>query len=158
VVKSRRNHRRTRSFALVDCIVATIMLGVSLSVIIGLAGRAVSSQAEGDRLATAAMLADEQLHLVLARGPDGYQQNYGLQGQCDEPFQDYKYTLSFSGGASVGDPYAVSCTIAWNAGGRDSSISVDTLIAPRTGSSDTQPDPVRTPQQAITRTPGGTTP
>ncbi len=148
--------RTNHSFALVDCIVATIMLGVSLSVIIGLAGRAVSSQAEGDRLTTAAMLADEQLHLVLARGPDDYQQRFGVQGQCDEPFTDYKYVLAFSGGQSVGDPYAVTCTISWSAGGKESSVAVDTLIAPRTGSQDTQPDPTRSPKEAITRTAGAT--
>src|SRR5438132_42028 len=36
-----------RAFALVDCIVATVLLGVSLTVIIGLAGNALASQSTG---------------------------------------------------------------------------------------------------------------
>ena len=100
-----------RSFALVDCIVATILLGVSLAIIIGLAGTALSSQATGEHLSTAAMLADEQLQLVLARGADNYKDQYSLDGTCDAPFQDYKFKLAFDGGSGPGVPFAVTCTI-----------------------------------------------
>lgn len=136
-----------RSFALVDCIVATVLLGVSLTVVIGLAGNALSSQSTGEHLQTAAMLADEQLQLVLARGPDDYAQHYSTEGTCDEPFKDYKYKLTFV----TGDPFQVGCTISWNFGSGDKSIHIDTLIASRSGSQDSQPDPVRTPREAIDR-------
>jgi hypothetical protein len=142
-----------RSFALVDCIVATVLLGVSLSVMIGLASNAVSSQSVGEHLSTAAMLADEQLQLVLARGPDGYAQSYPIQGACDEPFADYKYKLTFTGGGSVGDPYSVVCAISWSISGRERSISIETLVASRVGSADVQPNPIRAPQTAVIRTP-----
>jgi len=144
---------RLRSFALVDCIVATVMLGVSLSVIIGLAGRAISEQSKGEHLQTAAMLADEQLHLVLSRGPDDYARRFAVDGACDAPFTNYTYKLAFSGGASVGDPYQVACTVTWNAGDGERSVTIDTLMAARTGLADTQPDPIRTPQTSIIRTP-----
>ena len=54
-------------------------------------GRALSSQAVGERLSTAATLADEQLHLVLARGPDDYARhakNIAEGGYLQEPARD----------------------------------------------------------------------
>ena len=145
--------RRSGAFALIDCIVATVLLGVGLTVMIGLASNALSSQATGERLTTAAMLADEQLQLVLARGPDGYAQRYAASGACDAPFTDYQYKLTFGGGGSPGDPYQISCTISWKFGGAERTISIDTLVAARTGSEDSDPNPVRTPQQGVVRTP-----
>lgn len=136
-----------RAFALVDCIVATVLLGVSLTVVIGLTGSALSSQSDGERRHAAAMLADEQLQLVLARGPDEYAQRFPIEGACDEPFKDYRYKLSFVSG----DPYQVGVTISWNMGSGERSIQIDTLIASRAGSQDSQPDPVRTPSQSIDR-------
>lgn len=148
-----------RSFALVDCIVATVLLGVSLAVIIGLAGTALSSQATGEHLSTAAMLADEQLQLVLARGADNYKDQYPLEGPCDAPFQDYKFRLVFDGGTGPGVPFNVTCTILWGAGkmgGSEQSIKVDTMIAPRNVTGDTQATPVRAPRATVDRT-GATT-
>ncbi len=153
MVNSSRLSSRARSFALIDCIVATVLLGISLAVMIGLASSAISSQATGEKLSTAATLADEQLQLLLARGPDDYTQRFPIQGQCDAPFTDYSYKLSITGGGGVGVPYAVSCTISWNAGGGARNISIETLMAPRTGAEDVEPDPIRAPQTAITRTP-----
>ena len=147
------SRRRVRSFALVDCIVATVLLGVALSVMIGLASNALNSQHTGERMATAAMLADEQLQLILARGPDGYSQQYPVQGACDAPFTDYTYKLAFSGGQSPGDPHQIVCTISWNTNGSERNISIETLIAQRTGTQDSDPNPVRTPKTGVVRTP-----
>lgn len=140
-----------RGFALVDVIVATVLLGVSLAVTISLAGRAVSSQRVGEELATAALLADEQLHMVLARGPDDYARRYSVQGTCEAPFEAYRYSLAFSGGTSTGDPYKVAASITWSSSGSPRSLTIDTLIAPRTGGDDADPDPVRTPSSPILR-------
>ena len=145
--------RSVRGFALIDCIVATVLLGIALSVMIGLASSALSSQTTGEKLSTAATLADEQLQLVLARGPDDYTHRFAVRGQCDAPFADYSYKLAFTGGGGVGDPYAVSCTISWTMSGNPKAITIDTLMAPRTGAEDVEPDPIRSPQSAITRTP-----
>jgi type II secretory pathway pseudopilin PulG len=147
-----RPTRCTRGFALIDCIVATVLLGIALSVMIGLASNAISSQTTGEKLATAATLADEQLQLVLARGPDDYAHRFPVQGQCETPFTDYSYKLDLTGSGGVGTPYTVACTISWNAGGSPRTLSIDTLMAPRTGAEDVEPDPLRAPQTAITRT------
>ncbi len=146
---------RFGGFALVDCIVATVLLGVSLAVVIGLAGTALSSQATGERLSTAAMLADEQLQLVLARGADNYKDQYPLDGACDAPFQDYKFKLAFDGGTGPGVPFNVACTITWGGGrmgGSEQSIRIDTMIAPRNVTGESQATPVRAPRATVDRT------
>lgn len=146
--------RRARTgFALVDVIVATVLLGVVLTASIGLAGRAISSQATGQRIATAAMLADEQLNLVLSRGPDEYARRFATSGACDAPFEKFSYALKFDGGASLGEPTAVTVTISWREGTRERSISVDTVMASRSGASDGQTDPDRRPAQTVERIP-----
>ncbi|MDX2146250.1 MAG: hypothetical protein SFZ23_01910 [Planctomycetota bacterium] len=160
--------RARRAAVLVDVIVATILLGVALTTMLRLSGRAATDQARGERVQVAAMLADEQLNLVLMRGPDDYAARFPLEGVCEEPFQDFRFRLDFSGSSSTsspasrsasggssgggglgGQPYVVSATILWNDfAGQERSISVETMIAPRLGE-DT--DPIRTPDAPAER-------
>lgn len=128
-------------FALVDAIVAAVLLGAALAVTIGLSGQALSSQARGRDLRTAAMLADEQLSLVLARGPDEYARRFPVEGACDAPFERFRYRLDFVSGSSA-DAYLVRATISWSSGLTPGSLTVETLVAPRRGD---DPDPDRLP-------------
>jgi type II secretory pathway pseudopilin PulG len=136
-----------RAFALVDVVVATVLLGVSLASILGLTSRAIDAQVRGERLRTAAMLLDEQLNLVLARGPDSYAKEFPTEGRCDPPFEDYRFELDFDSQGS-GDPYVVVATITWTSLGRERSESVTTLMAPRLGE---DPDPIRAPARVVER-------
>jgi hypothetical protein len=140
--------RPLRSFALVDVIVASVLLGVSLAVMLGIVGRATTAQADAQRLATAAMLADEQLNLVLAFGADEYLRRFPAAGSCDEPFNDFSYELSISGGTES-TPFTVSAAIHWVTGARPQSLSIQTLIAPRPGD---DADPERRPTTPPVRT------
>lgn len=164
------SHRRP-AFALVDVIVGTVILGVSLAVIIGLVSQALYSQQRGQDLATAAMLADEQLQLVLARGPDDYDHRFATGGPCDAPFESFHYSVQVSStGASragaptatggAGGAYLVTATITWggspkgaraSSAGEPQSLSIQTLIASREGSEDTDPDPDRRPAEPVER-------
>ncbi len=136
-----------RGFILVDAIVGSILLGVALAVIIGIASRSLSAQSEGEELQTAAMLIDEQLNLVLARGPDNYGSRFSTEGECDPPFERFRYQLNISGGQG-GDAYSVSATVSWTSAGRERSETVETMIAPRLGD---DPDPDRRPTQPVER-------
>lgn len=138
---------RRRGVVLVDAIVGTILLGVSLAVMLGMLGRAISSQTQGEELQTAAMLIDEQLNLVLARGPDSYGKQYPLEGPCDAPFSQYRYKLTIDGGQG-GDPYRVAAMVSWVSVGRERAVSCETYIAPRLGD---DPDPPRRPEETVTR-------
>ena len=144
---ARAAYASRRAIALVEVIVATIILGVALSILIGLSGRAISSQHEGERLATCAMLLDEQLSLVLARGPDNYAARFDTSGACDAPFEAYRYELAIDGG-EAGEAYAVTVTISWQEGGRTRSESLQTMLAPRLGE---EPDPDRRPDDPVLR-------
>jgi hypothetical protein len=142
------HHRPSRSaFILVDVIVAGVLLGIGLATIIGLTGAAIASQRHGEELQIAAMLADEQLNLVLAVGPEDFSSTFPARGSCAEPFSKYSYavTISARGGS---EPYVVDAEIAWASGGRDRSIVIETLIAPRRGE---DPDPERKPEETLER-------
>ena len=102
-----------RGALLVDVLVGVVMLGVALAVMIGLSARAVSAQRAGENLQIAAMLIDERLNMVLARGPEDYATAFGaLEGPCDEPYTRFRYALSIQEG-TAGQPFRVSCTVTW---------------------------------------------
>lgn len=137
----------SRGIVLIEAIVGSVLIGVALAVIVGLGARAISQQAEGEQLRIAAMMLDEQLNLVLARGPDQYESRFGLTGVCDPPFATFRYELSIEGGVG-GRPYDVTATVFWLAGGAQRSESASTLIAPRLGD---EPDPDRRPTEEVSR-------
>ncbi|MBL8991215.1 MAG: hypothetical protein JNJ48_06510 [Phycisphaerae bacterium] len=136
-----------RGVALIDAIVGAVVLGISLAAIIGLGGQAARSQAHGEELQVASMLADEQLNLVLARGPDDYAKRFPVRGQCEAPFERFAFELTFSEG-SGGAPYRVRATIAWPSGGDSRSLVIEALVAPRPGD---DPDPIRYPEAPVER-------
>ncbi|MFM9996099.1 MAG: hypothetical protein ACKVU4_09895 [Phycisphaerales bacterium] len=136
-----------RGVVLVDAIVGSLLLGVVLAVILGLAGRSLTAQMRGEELRTAAMLLDEQLNLVLMRGPDEYASRFDSEGPCDAPFNRYSYRLDITDGQS-GAPYRVRATVSWVSGGRTRAESVETCMAPRLGD---DPDPERRPEEAVDR-------
>lgn len=137
---------RRRGVVLAELLVAAVVMGVSLAVLVGMAGSAINSQAQGERLGIAAMLADEQLNLVLMRGPDDYERRFEVSGQCDAPFEAYRYETSVGGG--TGEAYEVIATIYYWEGGREKSVAVSTLMAPRLGD---EPDPDRKPKETVDR-------
>lgn len=141
--------RLRRGTVLADAIVGSVLLGVALAVIIGLASWSLATQRQGEELQTAAALLDEQLNLVLMRGPEAYASRFGTEGVCDPPCSSYRWRLEFSGGEG-GHPYHVVATVSWFSGGRERSESVETLIAPRPGD---EPDPDRRPAQPVERGP-----
>ncbi len=149
VISLQPKHRARRGVALIDAIIAAVILGVALSAIIGLANQAINSQRVGEELRTAAMLADEQLNLILARGPDDYSKRFGASGACDAPFEKFAFDLQFVAGGG-GEPYKVTATISWDSSGRDRTIAIEARIAPRLGA-DT--DPVRQPETFVERIP-----
>ncbi|MCC6660272.1 MAG: hypothetical protein IT437_05245 [Phycisphaerales bacterium] len=142
---SPRRPWHVRGVILVDAIIGAVILGVALVVIIGLSGRALSSQSRGQELQVAAMLLDEQLGLVTMRGADNYAAAFPAEGSCDAPYQDYRFKLEFSGGTG-GGAYRVRATVSWTTGGRPRSETAETLIAPRT-----EEDPVRRPETPVSR-------
>ncbi|HEB60222.1 MAG TPA: hypothetical protein ENJ06_00190 [Phycisphaeraceae bacterium] len=121
-----------RGFALMDVLVAGVVLGVSLVALIGLVGRSLASQARSERLTTAAMLVDETLSTVLMEGVENYRRGHSLEGEFEPPFQGFSYALEISS-PPAGEAYTVTATVSWEEGKREGSVIVQTLIAPRLG-------------------------
>lgn len=135
-----------RGFALIDGIVAGVLLGAALAVIIGLAGRALASQRLGAELHKAAMLADERLNLVLAVGPDRYESVFDARGVCEAPFGDYTYEVDLDAGQGS-EPYSVEVLIR-RASDNGVLARVQTLMSAARGE---DPDPDREPDEVIER-------
>lgn len=138
---------KKRGMVLVDALVATVLLGLSLAVVMSLVSRALTLQREGERLEVAAMLIDEQLNLVLARGAENYSSRFGLAGKCDAPYQDYSYAIVIEGSGGT-DAFLVTAIVSWRDGGRERNESVQTRIAARRGD---EADPERRPKEAVER-------
>lgn len=138
------------AFALIEIVVASIVLGVAVAGILGLVSRALSAQSEGERIETAARLADERLNLVLAVGPEKYPSVFPLAGPCEEPFGDYQHSVTIES-QTAGLPYRVRAEVSWAQGTRRRSIMLETLIAPRIGD---DPDPDRKPSETLNRSAG----
>jgi Tfp pilus assembly protein PilV len=140
-----RAHRR--GVMLADVLVSVVLLGVALAVLLGMSGRALIAQKNGEQLQIAAMLLDEQLQLIVARGPDNYAKEFPMEGPCEAPYESFRYELQIEGGTG-GGAYEVVATVSWFASGRTQSETVHTRIAPRLGE---EPDPERTPSETVDR-------
>lgn len=115
-----------------DVLVAGVVLGIALVTLVGLVGRSLSSQARSERLHTAAMLADATLNMILVEGVENYQRYRAPEASCEPPFEDFTYRVDFTTPAP-GEAYGVIVTIAWKEGWRESSVIIETRIAPRLG-------------------------
>ncbi len=135
-----------RGFALIDGVVAGIILGTGLAVVLGLVASAVSAQTRGEALQTAAMLADERLSMVLAMGPVRYEDEGETAGTFPPPYERFEFDLSIEPG-EAGDPFFVSIEVSWSERDRDA-IVIETFIAPRQGD---EPDPEREPERQVER-------
>ena len=118
-----------RGFALVDAVVGGVLLSLVLMTFVSLTGRAVGEQRRGERLGDAARLADEQLELVSALGPEDYPGLIGTSGEFDEPFDAYRWETRFSTMRGQQDLYRVEMEVFWGDGDRERSILVETLVA-----------------------------
>jgi len=148
VVKRRGPFRR--AVALLDAIIAAIVLGVGLTAIVSVASGALSAARLGQEIATAATLADEQLQLVLARGPDNYARQFPVKGVCEPPFALYRFEVEITGG-SESAPYTVRATVHWDSSRGPQQVAVETLIAGRAVEGDADPDPDRRPSEVVER-------
>lgn len=138
--------------ALVDVLVAVIMLGGAVVVLMGLTSHAIRSQRTGENLQIAAMILDEQLNLVQARGPDEYNSRFDdAEGFAEAPYQNFRYKVEITSGAA-GDAYKVVATVWWEEEGAQKSAMVETRMAPRLGD---EPDPDRRPVVQPDRLAGG---
>jgi uncharacterized membrane protein YgcG len=141
-----RKYRARRGFALMDAVIAGILLSIGLVTVLSVGGQAMTMQRRGEVDVRASAALDELLSAVLTEGPEDYEKLHPLSGsfEADSPFQDFQFTVEIErGGAGV--PARVLARVI-HEGGRE--YSIETSIAEKRGD---EPDPVRTPSEPIDR-------
>ncbi len=127
-----RHSVHKRGVALLDVILAALMLGIGLSVTMSLASQALRAEQTGERRMTAAWLADEALAMVVAVGPSLYVQSESTSGTFDPPFENYQWNLQMNQPNDWG-PWDVSATVIWQDRSGPMSLNIATKIAQRQG-------------------------
>ena len=143
-IRSRALSRR--GIALMDVILGSLMLGIGLTVIVSLASRSISLQAQSQRQLTAAWLVDELLAMVLVEGPVVYPKLYATDGRFDFPFEDYEYEVRIED-IGLRQPFRVTAVVRWPHSGEYRQVEAQTFIAERQG----DPNQVRMPVEPIDR-------
>lgn len=142
---TRFRRRPTAGFALMDVLVAGIMLAIGLTAIITLGTRALANQQRGEREVVAAALLDELLATALAEGPDDFVTIHPLAGTFEPPFDEFEFEMTVEEGG-LGVPARVLAQVFHRPTG--GAWMCETLIAVRAGE---EPHPPRTPVEAIDR-------
>ncbi|MDP7069815.1 MAG: hypothetical protein QF561_00525 [Phycisphaerales bacterium] len=131
--------RCRKGVALLDVIIAAMMLGVGLAVTLSTASQALQSELTGERRLTASWLADEALALVLAHGPRQYMLTEPMEGRFQPPFEEFDWALVLSQ-PSDWEAWEVAATVTWMDRAGPMSVTIDTRIAPRQGEEDDASD------------------
>ena len=122
--------RSRRGFALMDVIVGGMMLSIGLGVVLMLASRALSSQAQGERQMVAAWLLDELLAMVVVEGPVEFPHLQPTHGRFDPPFDGFEFDVNLED-LGVGKPFLVTATVRWPRGREERQVQAQTYIATR---------------------------
>ncbi len=133
-----------RAFALMEVVIAGIILAIGLGSIVSLAARALMDQQRGERAVMAAALLDELLASVVVDGPEEWPKLHNLSGSCDPPWDDFEYQVEIEK-AEPGAPCDV-LAIVRDPVGRE--FRCATRIALRLGD---EPNPERMPSEALDR-------
>ncbi len=136
--------QRRRAFALMEVVIAGIILAIGLGSIVSLAARALMDQQRGERAVMAAALLDELLASVIVDGPEEWPKLHNLSGSCDPPWADFEYQVDIEK-AEPGAPCDV-VAIVRDPVGRE--FRVATRVALRLGD---EPNPERQPSEQLDR-------
>ena len=133
-----------RGFALLDVIIAGVILAIGLTTLFSITARSLQMQKEGEVQVVAASLLDTLLGSVLTEGPVDYPKLQSTSGRFDPPFDDFEFQVRITD-RGEGTAYEVNATV-FHDSGRE--YSCDTLIAPKLGG---EPDPLREPIEPLDR-------
>jgi hypothetical protein len=146
VIRSRRSFNRStrRGFALLDVVIAGVILAIGLTTLFSLTSRSLDMQREGEVRVKAAAMLDDLLSLVLLEGPGDFPQLHSVAGRGEFPYEEFEFRVRIDD-PGEGEPYRVTATVTHETGRE---YSCETLIAAKLGE---EPDPVRSPEEPIDR-------
>jgi len=122
------SHRR--GIALMDVLVAGIMLAIGLAVVISLVTRSLRLQTDSEKQLTASWLADELLAMVVVEGPENFNKVQDSNGRYEFPFEEFEFDVQID---EQGDslPYSVTATVSWPSGRGYKNVQAHTFIDDR---------------------------
>lgn len=135
---------RRRGFALVDVIIAGVILGIGLTMLFTLTSRSLDLQRQGEIEVMAAAMMDNILSIVLLEGPADYPDLHSTSGQGQFPYEQFEYRVDIAD-PGEGEPYSIAVEVTHLTG---RSYRCETLIAAKLGD---EPDPIRYPEEPIDR-------
>jgi hypothetical protein len=133
-----------RGFALIDVIIAGMILAIGLTTLFTITSRSLRMQQAGEVQVVVASLLDSLLGTVLTEGPLDYPKLHSTNGRFDEPFAEYTYQVKLDD-PGEGAPVHVEATVTHSSG---LAYSCETLIAVKLGE---EPDPLREPEEPLDR-------
>ncbi len=138
--------RRDAGFALMDAVIAGVLLAIGMVGVLSVVGQAMSLARRGETDVRAAAAIDELLSMVITEGPVDFADIHPVEGEfgLDSPYADFSYAIRIQQGGS-GIPAEVEVALL-HEGGR--TYRVATLVAERRGE---EPNPLRTPETPIDR-------
>lgn len=138
------DHRGRLGFALLDVIIAGVLLAIGLSTIFAITARSLELQKGGEIRVQAAAMLDDLLSTVLLEGPLDFPKLHATSGAGDFPYEQFTFQVRIDD-PGEGEPFRVVATVQHSTG---SSFACETLIAAKGGE---EPDPERMPEIPIDR-------
>jgi len=133
-----------RGFALLDVIIAGVLLAIGLSTIFAITARSLEFQKDGEVRVQAAAMLDDLLSTVLLEGPLDYPKLHATSGPGEFPYEQFTFQVRIDD-PGEGEPFRVTATVEHSTG---RTFECETLIAAKSGE---EPDPERMPEIPIDR-------
>ncbi len=99
------------AFALVEVLVAGVVLAIGIAVVVSVSSQSLANQRRGEFAVAAAAILDELLGEVLLTGPDEFGAYKPLSGGCEDPWQDFSYEVVLEAPESPMMPYDVTAIV-----------------------------------------------
>lgn len=133
-----------RGFALIDVIIAGMILAIGLTTLFTITSRSLRMQQAGEVQVVAASLLDSLLGSVLTEGPLDFPKLHSTSGRFDDPFGEFTFHVRLDD-PGEGAAVHVTATVAHSSG---LEYACETLIAVKLGE---EPNPVREPEEPLDR-------
>ncbi|MCE2883091.1 MAG: hypothetical protein LW636_12150 [Planctomycetaceae bacterium] len=141
-----RRRRAPRGFALMDAVIAGVLLSIGMVAVLSVGAQAMTMQRRGEVDVRAAAALDELLAGILTEGPVDYPEIHPMAGAFEfgSPYEDFQYSIEIEP-SGPGVPALVRATLVHESGRE---YAIETMIAEKRGD---EPDPIRTPLEPIDR-------
>jgi hypothetical protein len=138
--------RPRRGFALMDAVIAGVLLAIGMIAVLSVGGQAMTMQMRGEIDVRASAALDSLLSGVLTEGPEDYEELYPLNGRFEDGsgFEDFEFAVTIErGGAGI--PAHITARVRHEDG---KEYEIETSIAELRGE---EPHPDRLPAEPIDR-------